>query len=58
MSPGLHEALIDLIETLTTVEQVTKAMNLARKIDEYSQDSIWKACEQAMARVQSKPPTK
>ncbi|MFA6096358.1 MAG: hypothetical protein WC788_01875 [Candidatus Paceibacterota bacterium] len=58
MLSGQHDAFIALVGTLTTVDQVVSAMNFARMVDEDSQNGIWEACQQAMARVQVKPPAK
>lgn len=60
MLSGQHEAIIALIGTLTTVEQVSSAMDFARMLDEDedSRDDVWQACQQAMTRVKTKPQNK
>ncbi len=60
MISGQHGAIISLIGTLTTLEQVRCAMNFAEYLDEDedSRDEVWEACQQAKARVQAKKPSK
>lgn len=45
-------SFVALIDKLTTIEQVTQAMDLARLLpSDGTQQHAWQACQRAMARV-------
>ena len=55
MLSGQFEAFKALIPTLSTPEQVTKAMGFVLQLDDYAKGQLWPLCEEAMKRVTTTP---